>query len=527
MSALERFFQAERPELLDQLPLVQALLPEADPLTQAVAGGWCELAAALARKLDSEAEIFDLYEEQAIGYFPQDPNPERMAVAVYFGAIVNGALGDMHNRELQLDDLLAAFGDLHSFLQAHGQNSSIYGPAVFGQVVSDAIQQTGDPALAAPAAAAVFPWQRLAWLTECHLRGGAVLTRGRGEPLMGDEDEQVSYLLRLAANQPGLANWPELGRFVPKRASDLLPRSEAAFRRFQEEGLSDDPALADQLVNEIVEDRHYALDAISVIELEELGVRRLVLTPEERPDRSAVGTSASFLCAFLVDHVAGTFTGTATLGDEEIKDGFGRRAVFMIPAILERAATLSDARATDAVHQSQAAIELLVLSSWRDLVVPEVRDQHYEADQLRKAKGKQGRRAAKRGNLPIVRYIPRRLIYRRAAKEAAKREGRKEPKRLYAVSAFSRRLPEGQSRSREAAEFAEEIGIPLAPHQTVVRPHFRGGSKDEREAAMESGFGRQVRSWRSWSALDLLRTRAAQEASDEEAMGSATSVNPQ
>jgi hypothetical protein len=514
VNALESFFRAERPELLDQLPLIQPQLEKSSPLDQAAMAGWCEFAALVDEMLEIDLpEIVALYEDEAEGYFPQDPDPDRFVVPIFFGAIVNGTIRDLKNGRLQLDQLLASFADLHQLLQRQGHGGSLYGSAVFAQVVSDAISETGDAALAAPAAALVVPWQRLAWLTECHLRNGAAIVRGKGEPLVGDAEEQVTFLLRLAANQPGLSNWPELARFVPHRAENLLPRSEAAFARFREEGLSDDPVLADRLVEEIEVDRHYALDTISVIELEELGVRRLVLTPEERPEGSAVGTSASFHCAFLVDHVAGTFTGTATLGGEETKEGFGRRAVFMIPTILERAAALSEAKGQAGVHESQAAIELLVLSSWRDLVVPEVRDQHYEADQLRKAKGKQGRRAAKRGNLPIVRYIPRRLIYRRAVREAAQREGHKEPKRLYAVSAFSRRLPEGQSRSREAADFAEEIGIPLADHQTVVRPHFRGGTKGEREAAMETGFGHQVRNWRSWSALDLLRTRAAQKGS--------------
>lgn len=516
MSALERFFEAERPELLAELAPHRRFLSSAGVLDQSVLGGWCELAFSLRQLAETgHLELFDFYREQAVGYSPSEPDPERLVVPIFFGAIVSGALGDLESGELHFDDLLGSFSRLHELLQVHGQGGSVYGSAVFAQVVSDAVHEMGDPALAAPAAVLLVPWQRLAWLTECRLRGGAAIVRGKGEPLIGEDDEQLAYLLRLAANQPGLSNWPELARFVPKRAVDLLPRSEAAFDRFRREGLSDDPALADRLVEEIVVDRHYALDTISVIELEELGVRRLVLTPEERPEASAVGTTADFHCAFLVDHAAGTFTGTATLGDEDTKTGFGRRAVFMIPAILERAATSRNDTGPPNVHEAQAAIELLVLSSWRDLVVPDVREQHYEADRIRKPKGKRAGRSAKRGNLPIVRYIPRRLVYRRAASEAARQEGRREPKRLYAVSAFSRRLPQGQSRSQEAEDFALEVGIPLADHQTVVRPHFRGGTPEERKVAMEGGFGQQVRNWRSWSALDLLRTRAAEGASSD------------
>jgi hypothetical protein len=341
-----------------------------------------------------------------------------------------------------------------------------------------------------------------------------VLVGGRGERLIGAHDEQLAYLLRLAANQPGLANWPELARFVPRRAGGLLPLSERAYQRFRRGGIPDDPELGNRLVAEIVEQRHYVLDTISVIELDELGVKRIVLTPEERPDATITGSQPHFVLGFLVDHAVGAFAGTITLGGEETVAGTGHRAVLMVPAIMSHlrnedgpANEDEDEYGMRVLHEAQAAIELLLLSAWRDLVVPDVREQHYETDRVRKAKGS-GKRASRRGNLEVVRYLPRRLIYGRAAREAASREGRSEPRQLYAVSAFSRRLPAGQTRSAEAEEFARASGIPLAPHQTVVRPHFRGGTQDERRAAMETRFGDEMRRWRSWSALDLLRTRA-------------------
>jgi hypothetical protein len=514
MSLLERFLASERPDLLGELDPHRELASSLDPIGQAVLGGWCELALAVREGfLDSEAPLLASYREQSSGYAPDDPDPERFVVPIFFGAIVNGIAEDLVEKTVRLDDLSSSFATLHEAMTRGG--GSLYGTAVFAQVVPDAIELAGSPELAAPAASSIVPWQRLAWLSECKLRGGAVLARDRGEPLVGEPEEQIAYLLRLAANQPGLSNWPELARFVPRRSESLLPLSDVAYRRFRRQGLPSDPDLSNRLVEEIVEARHYALDTISVVELEELGVRRIVLTPEEKPEPSVIGAEGSFHCAFLVDHDAGTFTGTASLGDEATAEGFGRRAVVMIPAITQHAAGEPQARSEDrewgldAFHEAQAAIELLILSTWRDLVVPSVREEHYEIDRLRKAKGS-GKRAAKRGNLEIVRYIPRRLVYRRAAKEAAVNEGRQEPKTLHAVSAFSRRLPEGKKRSPEAERFAVEIGIPLAAHQTIVKPHFRGGTEDERKAAMESGFGRQVRRWRSWSALDLLRTLAAE-----------------
>lgn len=525
-SALENFLRTERTQLLVELEPHRALARELDVFGQAVLGGWCEVAAGFRRAAHRAGELLAFYREQAEGYEPDDPDPDRLIVPIYFGATISGVADDIERGEARVAELSASLATLHEVLRTHGEGSSLYGAAVFAQVLSDLLGAGLEPGEAAPIGSLIFPWQRLAWLAECRLRRGAVLIPGRGEPLIGEAEEQLTYLMRLAANQPGLSNWPELARFVPRRAEGLLPLSEAAYRRFRQEGIPDDPALARRLVGEIVDQRHYALTAMSVIELEELGVKRIVLTPEERPESTVTGRQPAFMCGFLVDHVAGSFAGTATIGNEDTFAEAGRRASFLVPAILDRVAgelSSSDpepsgdlSRDMTPVHEAQSAVELLVLAAWRDLVVPEVREQQYEVDRVRKAKGA-GKRAAKRGRLEVIRYVPRRLVYRRAAREAAQREGRPEPRELYAVSAFARRLPNGQERSADAEAFAREIGIPLAGHQTVVRPHFRGGSAEERAAAMERGFGDQIRQWRSWSAIDLLRTRPHEPSHNEAA----------
>jgi hypothetical protein len=58
--------------------------------------------------------------------------------------------------------------------------------------------------------------------------------------------------------------------------------TEEAYRRFRKAGIAADPELAARLAEEVVERRHYVLSTVSVIELEELGVRRIILTPEEQ-----------------------------------------------------------------------------------------------------------------------------------------------------------------------------------------------------------------------------------------------------
>jgi hypothetical protein len=279
-SDLERFFSREHRELLDELDPHRGQARELDVFGQAVLGGWCELAASVRGVNEPIAEpLLEFYAAEADGYAPDDPDPEREVVAICFGTIINGTVEDITSGSIRLGELCESFAWLHELIRTHGGGTvSIYGTGMFQQIVRDLMPRLEIEELA-PALAWLIPWQRLAWLSECQLREGAVLSRGRGEPLIGDEREQLTYLMRLAANQPGLANWPELARFVPRRAENLLPLSADAYRRFRRDGIPDDPELSDRLVDDIVDRRHYVLDIISVIEVDALGVKRIVLAP--------------------------------------------------------------------------------------------------------------------------------------------------------------------------------------------------------------------------------------------------------
>lgn len=517
-SALERVLPRERPELLDVFEPNRGLSRELDVFGEAMLVGWLEFAAKLGRLGLSEESLEYINEIADEGYNPSGVDEDRLLTAVGFGATVKGVLEDIEaggEARLQpLADLLA--GILGAIDKSPTGNA--YGEAsVLMQVVMDARQNGYEPV----EMASVFPlvplWQRLLWLGECAYRRGAVVTPGRGEPLVGGREEQLTYLIRLAGEQPGLAGWPELARFIPKRADGLLPMTDEAYRRFRKDGVGADPELSARLAEEIVERRHYTLSSMSVIELEELGIRRIVLTPEEQPLPSMTGKQAAFHLGFFVDHAAGGFYGRAQVFPDPLAHIDNRSALVTAPAILEHAALeAGDADEADTgagvippvVLEAIAAVELIVLSAWRDLVVPEVREQHYEIDRIRKVKGGKRARAAKRGDVEIIRYLPRRLILLREERERSVSTGAHTPRRLYPVGAFSRRLPAGQKRSREAEAFAAESGIPLAPWQTVVRPHWRGGTEEEREHAMEDPE-LDIRHWRSWSAIDLLRTRLA------------------
>jgi hypothetical protein len=521
-SALERVLPRERPELMGVFEPNRGLSRQLDVFGQAMLVGWLELAMRLSDEERVSDELVDYSTELSNeGYEPADDlDPDRSLVAIAVGTTVNGVLEDLGaGGEARLQDVADLLGGVLSAIDRQRGGNPYGEAALTADVFTDVRQYDYDFIGLAMLFPLVPLWQRLFWFAECAMRRGAVLAPGRGEPLVGDEEEQLTYLIRLGGEQPGLAAWPELARFVPRRADGLLPMTEEAYQRFRRHGIAADPELAARLAEEIVERRHYTLSTVSVIELEELGIRRIVLTPEEQPLPTMTGEQAAFHLGFFVDHAAGGFYGRATVFSEPLEGAGGRRALVAAPAILQQAAqhlpdfdgaeTRSMRVLPPAVAEAIAAVELIVLSAWRDLVVPEVRDQHYEIDRIRKAKGKRPR-ATKRGDIEIIRYVPRRLLVYREQRDRAATTGGYTPRRLYPVGAFSRRLPEGQRRSPEAEQFAKESGIPLAPWQTVVRPHWRGGTAEERErAAADPEL--DVRHWRSWSAIDLLRTRLAVE----------------
>jgi hypothetical protein len=337
--------------------------------------------------------------------------------------------------------------------------------------------------------------QRLWWLAECVHRKGIALSGNNAPAFPTDEMECVRLLCRIAANQPALATGPELQRHIPLRADRWMSLTDRSHEALNDLDLPDDPELAEQLASEITQKRHFALDHVAVVEVDELEIDRIVLAPEERADdRAMVGVVA------LVEHRRGCFAVRCVVMTPEQATVDSVRARLM-PGD-EHTLTFAPAFMTERTMTAGSPLALIVLSAWRDLVVAEVRDQQYETEVLRKAKGK-GRKGRQ---VEVIRYLPRRVALRMAEQAAREATGQPMLRRLFPVGAFAKRLPAGQRRSAEAEAFAAEIGIPLAEHQTVVRPHWRGGTEEERGAAAEADDAPE-RIWRSWSAVDLLRTR--------------------
>jgi|GEM_PF-3131352 len=339
----------------------------------------------------------------------------------------------------------------------------------------------------------VRSWQRLMWVSECLDKQG-VYFGGRPERFPPDENEVAPLLCELAYDLEPLLMAPELLREIPLRPDAYLYRRHATPRLLEQLRVRSDPALAKTFGDSIRGDRHYSLDHIARIELGgRYGIERLTLAPERW------NGSAGFV-SFIVTHKRGAFLGDLRLAPAGI-DEFGWPALAQVPAF-----ELNEPGSTAGWAELYAPLTNLVLAAWRNIVVPRVRDEHYEISVRRKPKGSGQRsgRQARRGDLAVVEYLPRTLALRRAEESERKARGENAPlRRVYRVGNFVKNLPEGQHRSVEADVFAREVGMPLADWQTVVRAHFRGGTQEEREAA-ELAESVPLREWRSWDALDVL-----------------------
>lgn len=341
--------------------------------------------------------------------------------------------------------------------------------------------------------AAVLRFQQLLWLGECRSRGGVVLQPGRAEPFPAAAEECVRLLLRLAESQPLVRSTPVLARVLPRDSKRFLPLGPEVLRRMLQTVPEPDHELTTQLAQEIRERRHFLVDHLALIELDQPALRRLALAPEQ-----VNPTGASL--TFLVEHALGSITGTLTLSHP----ASGGSSVSLVSPVLAT-------RLLKGGGELAAGLALPLLAAWRDLVVADVREQQYERQVRHRASAGQGRRrgrALRRGEVDLIHYLPRRLAARRAQLEDAARRGTRRPPRLYHVGVFVRRLPDGNRRSREAAQLAATLGLPLRQGETCVEEHWRGGSPEERAAA---GSDETVRRWRSWSALDLLRLRTREQ----------------
>jgi len=341
----------------------------------------------------------------------------------------------------------------------------------------------------------VEAWQKLTWVSECVERQGIYLG-GRAETVSRDHGAEL--LITIAESLEPLMQVPELLRELPLNPNSYLYPRHANRRLIEAMRIRAEPELAQVFIDDIRERRHFVLDHIARVQLGgQQGIERIVLGPERwYEDRGQVG--------FIVHHKRGAFLGTTMIGPPGVRE-LGWPALSGVPVFGREL----DGEPVEDLANLLGHFTILALAAWRNIVVPRVRDEHYEVSVRRKpkGKGKRAERQARRGDLAIVEYLPRLLAIRREEEAERKARGEAAPlRRVYRVGTFTKRLPDGQRRSPEADAFAKQIGIPLADWQTIVHPHWRGGTPEEREAA-EAATDIPVREWRSWDALDLLNTQ--------------------
>lgn len=518
-SALLRYLRVELPGDVPMIEPFDELLAQQAAPVQVFAWLWARVASGLKEtpkhfREDEQAEQFvelmDAMADDQDAYTPdmderdQTGNPIPDIVSAHLGGIWEDltSVDDGEAPAPRLEELInAALSAVQMFNRASPRWGLAYDVSM-GHVAMMGIGQMYDDLLSAMMLSPVFvELQRLWWVSECVYRQGVALSGSHAPAFPADEMECVRLLCRMAANQPTLAAGSALQRQVSLRADRWMSLTDRSRRAIDDLNLPDDPELVEQLAEEIKVGRHFALDHVAIIEVDEMNIDRIVLAPEERAD-----DGANLGLIGLVEHRGGTFVVSCTVPVRTAEQSPFRLPQDSAPTAL----TFAPAFMQQMIGEGASSLELMMLSAWRDLVVADVREQQYETEVVRKAKGK----ARKGRSTEVVRYLPRRVALRRAERAAREATGEPTLRRLYPVGAFAKRLPEDQNRSSEAEAYATKIGMPLASNQTVVQPHWRGGTEEDRRAAAQAADA-PSRVWRSWSALDLLRTRRGEQREDE------------
>jgi hypothetical protein len=142
----------------------------------------------------------------------------------------------------------------------------------------------------------------------------------------------------------------------------------------------------------------------------------------------------------LVEHRRGTFVVSCTVPIKTAEQSKFRLPQESAPTAL----TVAPAVMREMTSEGAASLELMMLSVWRDLIVADVRDQQYEVEVVRKAKGK----ARKGRTTEVVRYLPRRVALRRAERAALRRPA----SRRSAACSRSARSPSACPKARTAPQ---------------------------------------------------------------------------
>lgn len=347
---------------------------------------------------------------------------------------------------------------------------------------------------------------RLCWLYESEARDSLSFGPVSDRRLPDDEAERAILLRRYCEQQPELRREPAFVHVAPREAGDWLrPKDYASLPVL--------PTTQDQLsaiLRDAFKNRRYVHDHVAVIEIDRKPIKSIVLAPELfQPTKDII-----FLTA-MVNHEKGSFACEVLIRFDRDEDDpnvivnprialslpFGSHAWRMLPDNGEHDQRLLNSRGTLPPDEHIAAV---IIAAWRDLIVANVREEQYEQAVIRGGGRQNERRPARaqKRHTRVVRYLPRTVVIRRAMEAQRQATGvTRHLSMAFRVGTFARRLQPGHQRSKVADDFARAIGMPLRTDQTVVQPHIRGGTPEEREALLATD---DVRLWRSWAAIDLL-----------------------
>lgn len=410
-SALLRYLRVELPEDVSMIEPFDDWLAQLDAPVQVCAWAWARLAAGLGAAPDfleedvaaRFVELMGVLASDQADYLPdmegQDPSGNPLP------DIVGAQLGGIWEDLAEADEGSAPTPRLEEFINAAVGTAQMFGrasprwglayDASVGQVAIIGIGRMYDDL---PSAVVLLPLvidlQRLWWLAECVYRKGVVLSGSLAPALPADEMECVRLLCRMAANQPTLAAGAALQRQIPLRADRWMSLTDRSRRAIEELDLPDDPNLVERLADDIITGRHFALDHLAIVEVDDMNVDRIILAPEERADDDAT------LSVFgLVQHRSGVFAVTCIVADKTVEQSPFRPPQDLIPPALTFAPAFMEQMPSGG---GASSLELMMLAAWRDLVVAEVREQQYEMEVIRKAKGK----ARRSHTVETVRYSP-------------------------------------------------------------------------------------------------------------------------
>lgn len=384
-SELEVFFECEQPAFLDQLtPTLLHHARTGDVFDQAVIGGYCWLADRVSELCALDAELLFLCEEAADGFNPCDSSPFTSVTGGCL-ALINGAKEAIDRGDSDFDEVIVALMRLEQEITAAQEMS---GRIILMEHVRDEIlaHRPGGLELIKQIINSLSVIEQLTWLVECRRLGKVGLDFVRQQFPTADGSVRLRDLMRLAANQPALMYAPDLTKLVSySNSMKLLPLSTDAFQLAlaMMRGLDFPLVARERMLERFALPRTLRPEVLSVVDVYDFGLRRVVIAPEHREDcRRCKEEHYSF--GFIIEHDLGAVVGTAmsTARESLCSPGIGMPALRdrIAAEIVRRWETTPGVRIDDpsydlslagVCHEVEGPFLMAVLLAWDGLASPD------------------------------------------------------------------------------------------------------------------------------------------------------------